>query len=303
MPLNIATCQFPVDGDIHHNLRHTLRQMTAAKDGGAHVAHFSECSLSGYAGVEFPSFENFDWDALASATQTIAEEAARLRLWTIFGSAHRLTGRHKPHNCLYILNDRGRLVDRFDKLYCTGDRTMQSADLLHYSPGDHFTVFTIRGIRCGALICHDFRYPELYREYRRRRVDLIFNAYHNGHVNERHYRRGQVDPSLWNLNHGKTIHGIIVPPTVQGHAASNAMWISCNNTSARESSWPSFFVRPDGLITGRLTRNRAGILFSSVDPKKKFYDASEAWRDRAMRGVYHSGKLVKDRRSAARKKW
>ncbi len=303
MRLHIATCQFPIDGDIQSNLRYTLRQMKAAKNGGAHVAHFSECSLSGYAGVEFPSFRRYDWDALDEAAHEIVAEAARLRLWTIFGSAHRLTGNHKPHHCLYILDDHGHLVDRFDKLYCTGDRTLRNGDLRHYTSGDHFTVFTIRGIRCGALICHDFRYPELYREYRRRGVDLIFNAFHNGHVTPHAYRAGRVDPALRKLNHGESIHGIIVPPTMQGHAASNAMWISCNNTSARESSWPSFFVRPDGLITGHLVRNRAGILFSTVDTKEKLYDASEAWRDRAMRGVYHSGKLVKDRRSVARKKW
>lgn len=303
MPLSIATCQFPVDKDIQRNLRYTLRQMKAAKAGGAHVAHFSECALSGYAGVEFPSFHDFDWDVLASATEAIAQEAARLRLWTIFGSAHRLTGRHKPHNCLYIVNEHGKLVDRFDKLYCTGDRTQCSDDLLHYSPGDHFSVFTIRGIRCGVLICHDFRYPELYREYRRRRVNLIFHAFHNGHVPDHRYRAMQQTISLQKLNHGSTIWGITVPPTLQGHAASNAMWISANNTSARESAWASFFVRPDGLITGRLVRNRAGILFSTLDPRRKFYDASIHWRNRAMRGIYHSGELVKDTRSAARTKW
>ncbi|MEZ4606679.1 MAG: hypothetical protein R2865_07755 [Deinococcales bacterium] len=32
----------------------------------------------------------------------------------------------------------------------------------------YFSVFDIRGFCCGALICHDYRYPELYREYKRR---------------------------------------------------------------------------------------------------------------------------------------
>jgi hypothetical protein len=28
----------------------------------------------------------------------------------------------------------------------------ETGDLAHYSPGNHFSVFSIRGVRCGALI-------------------------------------------------------------------------------------------------------------------------------------------------------
>ena len=37
-----------------------------------------------------------------------------------------------------------------------------------------------------------------------------------------------------------------------------------------------------------------------IDQDKPFYDASCNWRDRAMRGIYHSGRLVRDRRSSVR---
>jgi hypothetical protein len=42
------------------------------------------------------------------------------------------------------------------------------------------------------------------------------------------------------------------------------------------------------------------LLPEGVDTKAKFYDASAAWRERAMRGVYHSGTLVRDPRSKRR---
>jgi hypothetical protein len=83
-------------------------------------------------------------------------------------------------------------------------------------------------------------------------------------------------------------------------ATSNHMWISCSNTSARYSCFPSFFVRADGIITGRLRRNAAGVLVSTVDTRQRIYDGTAAWRDRAMRGVFHSGTLVRDRRSEDR---
>ena len=288
MKLIIATGQFPIDRDIRRNREYVCRQMRRARARGAQVVHFPECCLSGYPGSEFASFDGFDWPLLVASTRRIMELARELGVWVILGSSHRLTGGHKPHNCLYVIDDRGRIVDRYDKRFCTGDATASTDDLKHYSPGDHFVTVTIRGVNCGLLICHEFRYPELYREYRRRGVAVMFHSHHNGHLAKARLRRlGNV----W---------GQIVPPSMQAHAANNAMWISVNNTSARESCWPSFVVQPDGRVAGRLANNRAGLLITTVDTQAKFYDASAAWRDRAMRGVYHSGTLVRDPRSRQR---
>jgi hypothetical protein len=78
------------------------------------------------------------------------------------------------------------------------------------------------------------------------------------------------------------------------------MWISCANSSAPESCWPTFFVRPDGVKTGELSRNDAGLLFSTVDTDASWYDSTKAWRDRAIGGTYHSGTVVEDERSETR---
>ena len=91
-----------------------------------------------------------------------------------------------------------------------------------------------------------------------------------------------------------------MPATMVAEAANNHVWISCPNSSARESCWPSFFVRPDGVVTGRLRRHTAGVLVSEVDTDEQIYDSTVAWRDRAMDGVSHSGTVVRDRRSDER---
>ncbi len=288
MKLVVATCQFPVDRDIRGNLAYIERQMVEARERGAYVAHFSECCLSGYPGAEFDSFQRFEWGLLMDGMKRIMTLACELRLWVIVGSSHRLSEGHKPHNSLYVINDRGRLVDRYDKMFCPGNLNESTEDLKHFTPGDHLITFRVRGVMCGLLICHDFRYQELYREYKRLGVQLMFHSYHNGHATRAKLRRAG---NIW---------GVIVPPTMQTYAANNYFWISANNTSRRESSWPSFFVRPDGVITGRLVNNSAGLLVSTVDTKVRFYDASANWRDRAMRGIYHSGTLVSDSRSRLR---
>jgi hypothetical protein len=57
----------------------------------------------------------------------------------------------------------------------------------------------------------------------------------------------------------------------------------------------------DGFITERLRNHTAGVLITEINTREKYYDASEAWRDRAMNGVLHSGKLVSDPRSHDRR--
>jgi hypothetical protein len=102
------------------------------------------------------------------------------------------------------------------------------------------------------------------------------------------------------LNHGTTYPEITMPATMHAAAASSHVWISCSNSSARQSCWPAFFVRADGVVTGRLRRNVAGVLTSIVDTRKKLYDSTKDWRGRAMKGVLHSGRTVVDVRSKNR---
>jgi predicted amidohydrolase len=302
MKLTVATCQFPISSDIRSNLRYVSRQIRTAKDRSADVAHFPEACLSGYAGVDFASFEGFDWSLLEECTRRVLDLARESGIWIILGSSHRLTAPHKPHNSLYIIDDRGEIVDRYDKMFCAGDPSEKTEDLAHYSPGDHFIIFTIKGVRCGALICHDYRYPELYREYKRRGVQLVFHSYHAGNIPPERFRamREQVGDGLQWLNPGATIPGITMPATMIAEAANNHVWISCPNSSARESCLPSFFVRPDGVVAGRLRHNSAGVLISEVDTDEEIYDSTVAWRDRAMDGILHSGTHVRDKRSEER---
>ena len=212
MKLTVATCQFPISSDIRSNLRYVSRQIRTAKDRSADVAHFPEACLSGYVGVDFASFDGFDWSLIEESTREVLELARELGIWIILGSSHRLTAPHKPHNSLYIIDDLGEIVDRYDKMFCSGDPSGETEDLAHYSAGDHFSVFTIKGVRCGALICHDYRYPELYREYKRRGVRLMFHSYHAGNIPPRalsgHARagRGRPDEAQPGGNHPRHHH-------------------------------------------------------------------------------------------------
>lgn len=301
MPIKIATSQFPVSADIHKNKEIILAQMEQAKKLGADIIHFPEGSLSGYAGIDFQSFAGFNWEELLSASNEITQMSKKLSIWSVLGSAHRLE-KHKPHNSVYVINNKGELVDRYDKMFCAGTDQEDSEELKHFSPGDHFTTFIINGITCGIAICHEYRYPEIYRRYKQKGVKIMFHSFHAGNMQASRLSdmENQVGEEFFAFNYGRTIPEITMPATMVSYAANNYLWISCSNSSAAESCWASFMVRPDGVVTGKLVKNQESILLTEADPEKEYYDSTKHWRDRAMNGIFHSGNLVDDRRSKHR---
>jgi predicted amidohydrolase len=299
--VTVATCQFPVGADIRMNLGYVKRQMRLARQRGAHVAHFPEGALSGYAGTDFDTFAGYDWTELKQAMSEVLGHARRLGMWTVLGSAHPLGSGRKPHNSLYVVDGAGQIVDRYDKMFCSGDPDGESGDLAHYSPGSHLSSWTVNGVRCGALICYDYRFPELYRGYRKQGVELVFHSFHAANAPEERMAESEkvIGPELKSLNKAATYTypGITMPAVMTAEAAFNHVWISCPNSSAPQSCWPAFAVRADGVTVGRLRRNRPGVLVTTVDTSQELYDSTAAWRYRAMAGVFHSGTLVSDPRS------
>lgn len=284
--IRVATCQFSVEGQIAHNRAEVLRLMDEAAAQQADVAHFSETALSGYAGVDIPNIAALNWDELVAATRDIQQRAKELKLWVLLGSSHRLSDGHKPHNCVYVIDAHGKLVNRYDKRFCTGKAGGKpTLDMAHYSPGNRACVFKIKGVRCSTLICYDYRFPELYRDLKRQNVQVVFQSFHNA-------RKTVVSDDSYNI--WKTI----VPATMSCRAAENHFWISANNSTTKPSCWPSFAVRPDGAVVGELKLHKPGVLITDFELNPKFFDAPGLWRDCAMAGQLHSGCLVDDPRSA-----
>jgi len=273
--LVLASCQFPVSGNIRENASWIKNQMKHAKIRGADIVHFPECALSGYGGKDVDDYSGFDWNGLRSETESIMVLAKKIKLWAVVGSSHRLSSGNKLHNSLYVINSEGRIIDRYDKRFCTG------GDLKYYTPGDHFVIFDINNVKCGLLICYDIRFPELFREYRKLGTDVIFHSFYNARQKQ------------------GSIHPVIMPVTGRARAATNYFFVSLTNSSA-PYSWPCYFITPDGLVKNSLEADKPGILISEVDISKKYYDASKPYRMDAINGKLNSGETVDDPRSLDR---
>ena len=268
--LKVATCQFPVGRFIQRNARAISEFLHKARRAKADIMHFSECALSGYVGTDFPNFEGYDWDLLREETEKVMALAAKLGLWVVLGSTHRLTGPNKPHNSLYLINPSGKIVGRYDKRFCT------PGDLRRLSPGDRFVNFTLNGVKCSLLICFDLRFPELYRELYKQKVQCIFQSFYNARQN------------------GPSVHTHIMRQTMQCRAATNHFWVSMSNSSGYYAPYPSCFIRPDGKIVRQLRSNRSGLMVNTVDVNRTFYDPMADFRDSTVAGKLNNGQAITD---------
>ena len=234
--LRIATCQFPVSGTPAENGDYIRGFMEKAAGSGAHLLHTSEACLSGYAGIDFPSFEDFDWEGLRLVTTKLRELASQLKLWLVLGSAHFLDPETKPTNCLYLIDPEGRIADRYDKCFCTG------GDQKHYSAGERLVTHDIRGVRIGLAICYDICWPQLYIGYRERGATVMIHSFHNARSN------------------GPNCLDTLNVRQVPTRCADNRLWAVCNNSSQPYSHWGSFIARPDATIAKQLGINQPGML-------------------------------------------
>jgi deaminated glutathione amidase len=272
--IKVATCQFAVGRSIKRNARRICEFLRKAAKAKADIVHFPECALSGYVGTDFPSFAGYDWELLKEETLKIMSLAGKLKLWVVLGSVHPLTSPNKPHNCLYLIGPNGKIVDRYNKRFCT------KQDLRRLTPGNRFVNFVINGVQCSLLICFDLRFPELYRQLYKQGVNCIFQSFYNARQN------------------GPSVHTYIMRQTMQCHAATNRFWVSMSNASGYYSPYPSCFIQPDGRIVRQLKANQPGIMVNTIDLSKKFYDPMADFRDMVIAGALSNGpRIIKDPRS------
>jgi predicted amidohydrolase len=272
--IKVATCQFAVGASIKRNSKRIREFLRKAKKAQADIVHFSECALSGYVGTDFPNFEGYDWELLREETEKIMALTAELRLWLVLGSSHPLTKPNKPHNSLYLINPDGKIVDRYDKRFCT------PGDLRRLTPGSRFVDFTINGVKCSLLICFDLRFPEIYRQLYKQKVNCVFQSFYNARQK------------------GPSVHTHIMRQTMQCRAATNHFWVSMSNSSGYYCPYPSCFIQPDGKIVKQLRANQSGLMVNTVDLSRKFYDPMADFRDMVLAGALSNGpKTIKDRRS------
>ena len=126
--LRIATCQFPVGPNTAENAKYVRDFMQARQQRGHTCCTHRRPACRDMPGAISRPSRSIRGTRCARRRPTCAR-AKELKLWLVLGSAHFLDENTKPTNCLYLIDPAGKIVDRYDKCFCTGgdQRTTPSA--------------------------------------------------------------------------------------------------------------------------------------------------------------------------------
>jgi len=190
--IRIATAQFEnKSGDKAYNLSviDTLSAKAAAE--GAEAIAFHECSITGYSFARKLSLEQMleisEEIPEGESIRALKKIAARNRIAILAGlfEKDRMGNIYKAYVCV----DWTGLIAKHRKLHPFINP--------HIRPGDAYTVFELRGWKCGILICYDNNIVENVRATRLLGADVIFMPHVTMCTPSTRPGAGFVDPALW----------------------------------------------------------------------------------------------------------
>lgn len=189
--IRAGAAQFEVrDADKRHNLDVIRAVAAKAREQGADIVSFNECSIPGYTFLETLSREELA--ALAErvpdgpSTECLTGIARSLGVAIGAGLVEREDDR--LYNC-YVVVDPGGFVAKHRKLHAFISP--------HLSCGDSYTVFDLLGCRFGILICYDNNLPENVRITAMMGAEIVLMPHVTGCLPSPMPGRGTVDPAIW----------------------------------------------------------------------------------------------------------
>ena len=124
---------------------------------------FPEMTLTGFTMKASDNAEELTGDSFSF----FAEMAAKYAVHIVAGIIEK--SERKYFNTLLHINPEGKLVKSYRKIhpfsYSTEDK--------NYAKGEETVITKINDFSTGLSICYDLRFPELYRQYAKKKVDMI----------------------------------------------------------------------------------------------------------------------------------
>lgn len=273
-PRNIAA--------LHASGAEIRHLMERAHQAGARLIHFPEgatcapnkriMSKTGPAEIGPSDWSRFEWTALRGELDEIRRLARRLRLWTVLGSVHQLTSPNRPHNSLYVISDRGELVNRYDERMLSNTKIS-----FMYSPGNAPVTFDVDGIRFGCTLGMEAHYPEIFAEYERLDVDCVLFS-----------TTGELPAAA-----------PAFAAEALGHAASNTYWVSYSAHAPQSVTAPSGVAAPNGHWAVQCAADGTPDLVVT-DIAIDRDNPARPWRRKARAELYAAYQVTSDPRSADR---
>ena len=194
---------------------------------------FAECALTGYSDVGVSAA--LSSGRVLKAIKLIESTCKALSTAAVFGAALQ-TKNGGVENVAIVINEEGNIVNIQSKLQLVPTDSFAQ-------PGKHLFIFSLFGVICSSIICHDVRHPELVRLPVLRGARVIFYlSFETWHDD------GPVPRVESELNAYRA--------QVQARAVENRVWVIHGNvagtgdpvTMGEGSHGSGRVVGPDGIV-------------------------------------------------------
>ncbi len=189
--LRVAAAQFEArDGDKAYNLDVICSLARKARESGAELVSFHECSIPGYTFLE-----NLSREELTALAEPVPGGPSIERLTAMARQQNIAIGTglvEIDDGCLYnayAVVTAGGLVAKHRKLHAFVSEFLAC--------GDSYTVFDLHGCRFGILICYDNNLPENVRITGMMGAEIILMPHVTGCLPSPMPGRGTVAPEIW----------------------------------------------------------------------------------------------------------
>lgn len=148
--LQVAAVQIATTDDIGKNARLIVEAIASEAQLGTRLVAFEECALTSY---EDDALRRADPAAIDRALKTIVDACREHDIYAVVGSPYREDDRW--YNGAFVFDPRGRLIKRYAKMHVVKPR--------HFAEGHELAIFRIDDVPATIMVCHDQRYPEIFR--------------------------------------------------------------------------------------------------------------------------------------------
>ena len=104
------------------------------------------------------------------------ELAKNLKKWILIGSIFVKAGKNKLYNRSILINDKGKISARYDKIHLYNVRLKNGevyTERRNFKSGNNSVIAKTPWGNLGMTICYDLRFPHLYRELAKKGADFI----------------------------------------------------------------------------------------------------------------------------------
>jgi len=237
--------QFRGSDDIAANFAAIMRGIDWARREGARFLMTQECALTGYPPIETKELSGIDWtlldEKLALLRQAAKENDMFLAVGTVLKTAGVVT------NSVVMISASGDFMDPYHK------RALWGWDVDNFQPGTKPGIYQIDGVMIGIRICYDFRFPELFRELLRARVNMVFIAFCDN--------KDKPNDSRYEL----------IKYTSIIRAVENVTYVITANTLSGFQTGPTMIVNPDGKVLQIAPRDTECVLVQDIGPVEESF--------------------------------